>query len=272
VAGPVTGDRDHQRATLTNLPWALDSAEIARAIPLRAVRLINDFQATGYGIESLGREDILTLQEGQRHAHAPRAVIGAGTGLGQGLLVWQGDHYTALPTEGGHAGFAPVDELQDDLLRYLRKQFGRVSCERILSGPGLVTLYAFLRERQPHTESAVLAAPGNPDPAAAITHAALTLNDPLSASALELFVKIYGAHAGDLALTVMATGGVYIAGGIAAQIATHLGSRAFIDAFNNKGRMSPLTRNMPVHVITNPMVGAMGAARVAARLAGAAGP
>ena len=273
VAGPVTEGHGSQRAMLTNLPWVLDTDEISRAFSFPAVRLVNDFQATGYGIEALGPEDIVTLQAGRERVQAPRVVLGAGTGLGQGILVWQGDHYRALPTEGGHAGFAPMDELQDDLLRYLRIQHGRVSCERILSGPGLVTLYTFLRTRDVHPESESLAAAlRNAEPAPAITHAALKLNDPLACATLDLFVSIYGAHAGDLALTVMASGGVYIAGGIAAQIAPWLNSAAFISAFNDKGRMSVLTRNMPVRLVMNPMVGVMGAALVAARMAGGGNP
>lgn len=268
VAGPVVESGSTQAATLTNLPWKLESGEIARVLAITQVRLINDFQAIGYGIAALGADDIVTLQAGQMQARAPRITLGAGTGLGQGVLIWRDDYYEALPTEGGHAGFAPADVLQMDLLRYLHARFGRVSCERILSGAGFVLIYQFLRERGDYPESKKLAAAtAEGDPAPAITHAALVDRDPLAIQAVDLFLRIYGAHAGDVALTLLATGGVYIAGGIAAKMITAVQAGGFIRAFNDKGRMSPLTQAMPVHVVMNPQVGVMGAALMAARTA-----
>lgn len=266
VAGPVAEQGSTQVAMLTNLPWKLDSGDIAQALAVNHVRLINDFQAIGYGIAALGADDIVTLQAGQRPVHAPCITLGAGTGLGQGILIWRDDHYVALPTEGGHVGFAPTDAVQMDLLRYLHARFGRVSCERLLSGVGFVSIYQFLRERGDFPESEKLAVMTDNDPAPAITHAALVDKDPLAMQAVDLFLNIYGAHAGDVALTVLASGGVYIAGGIAAKMISAIRAGGFIQAFNDKGRMSPLTQAMPVHVVMNPHVGVMGAALVAARM------
>jgi glucokinase len=269
VAGPVTEKGPEQAASLTNLPWKLESAEIARALSLARVRLINDFQAVGYGIAALGEDDIVTLQAGRMQRHAPCVTLGAGTGLGQGVLIWRDDYYEALPTEGGHVGFAPADALEMDLLRTLHSRYGRVSCERILSGAGFVSIYRFLRERGEYPESEkVAAAIAAGDPAPAITHAALVDKDPLAVQTVERFLRIYGAHAGDVALTLLASGGVYIAGGIAAKMITAIRAGGFIRAFNDKGRMSPLVQAMPVHVVMNPQVGVMGAALVASRSGG----
>lgn len=267
VAGPVEERGAYQVATLTNLPWKLDTREIAQSLGLARVRLINDFQAIGYGIAALGADDIVTLQTGQAQPHAPCITLGAGTGLGQGILIWRGDYYEALPTEGGHTSFAPTDALQMDLQRTLHARFGRVSCERVLSGAGFVLIYQFLRARGEFPEAKKLAAITDGDPAPAITHAALVDKDPLAMQAVDLFLTIYGAHAGDVALTVLANGGVYIAGGIAAKMISALRAGGFIQAFNDKGRMSPLTQAMPVHIVMNPHVGVMGAALMAARLA-----
>jgi glucokinase len=267
VAGPVRETAGGQHVRLTNLPWEIDGGELARAFGIPRVRLINDFQAIGYGIEALSEPDFVVLQQGEPEPHGPRAVIGAGTGLGQAIMVWQQDRYEVIPTEGGHADFGPTDELQLELARWLMKNFGHASYELALSGPGIVRLYTFLRERGTAPESpAVAQAMTSGDPAAAITQAALERNDPLANETLDLFVRIYGAQAGNLALTVMATGGVYIAGGIAPQIADKLKDGAFLKAFNNKGRMSVLTRAMPVQVAMNPEVGLLGAALVASQL------
>lgn len=264
VAGPIRDDDGTQHVRLTNLPWAMDSAALASEFDFERVRFINDFQAVGYGIEALAPQDLMTLQAGNPRAHGPRVVLGAGTGLGQTVCVWRGDHYEALPTEGGHVDFAPTDELQDELLHYLRKQHERISCERILSGSGLVHLYEFLHSRAPggSTAAPTLRAA---DPAAAVSNAALEGTDRLAVEALDLFVRIYGAHAGDLALTVLASGGVYVAGGIAPKIIGKLRDGAFVRAFNAKGRMAELVQSMPVHVVMNESVGLLGAALTASR-------
>ncbi len=265
VAGPITDIANAQRAQLTNLPWEIDTADLARALGTERVRLINDFQAIGYGIEALAPHDVVVLQEGAEIPRAPRVVIGAGTGLGVGILVWQRDHYEALPTEGGHADFAPTDELQTDLLRYLRETTGHVSYERVLSGPGILNIYSYLCAGAGQ-QSDLAAARQADDPAAAIASAALEGKDKLARRALDVFVMIYGAEAGNLALTCLARGGVYIAGGIAPKLIDKLGEPAFMRAFNDKARMAAVTATMPVRVVMNPAVGLLGASLAAGRL------
>ena len=267
VAGPVRETATGQAVKITNLPWNISARDLEREFGFPKVRLINDFQAIGYGIEALKESDFAVLEMGNPVRHGPRAVIGAGTGLGQAILVWQRDHYEPVATEGGHADFGPTDELQIELARYLIKECGRASYERILSGPGLARLYAFLRARGSTPESRTLAeAIVAGDPAAAITQAALEHNDALANQALDLFVRIYGAQAGNLALTIGATGGVYIAGGIAPKIIAKLKDSAFLDAFRSKGNMSAYVANIPVRVVMNPKVGLIGAVAVAGRL------
>lgn len=264
IAGPVRPTaRGGEAANVTNLPWRIESDALVRELGIARVRLINDFQAVGYGIAALGPEDFVSLQAGQREPRAPCALIGAGTGLGQGLLVWANGYYEAVATEGGHADFAPVDELQVDLLGHLRARFGRVSYERILSGPGLLNVYQFFLARGIAGGPGVLDAD---DPPAAITAAALAGSDPAAVETLRLFVRVYGAQCGNLALTVLATGGVYISGGIAGKILPAMQSGEFVRAFNDKGRMSALLATIPVDVVLNPRVGLIGAALAASRL------
>jgi glucokinase len=267
VAGPVTETPDGQSASITNLPWRFDSSSLATQLGIARVRLINDFQGVGYGIEALGEEDIVTLQMGAPRACGPRVVLGAGTGLGEGVLVWAHDFYEVLPSEGGHADFAPTDVEQIELLRALLTEFDHVSCERLICGHGLVRIYEFLRARHAAPESEALrAAMAQGDAAAAISAAALAKSDRLAQSALDLFARLYGAQAGNLALTVLATGGVYIAGGIAAKILDKLRDGAFMKAFLAKGRMAALLADMPVRVVINTRVGLLGAALAASRL------
>jgi glucokinase len=267
VAGPVRDTPTGQHVKVTNLPWELNGHALAREFSFRRMRLINDFAAIGYGIEGLRDEDLVALQAGEPVAHGPRAVIGAGTGLGQAILVWQLDHYDVIATEGSKADFGPTNELQLELARYLMQRHKRASYELILSGSGLVRLYRFLRERGALPEApAVVEAILQGDPAAAITHAALEQNDPLANAALDLFVSIYGAQAGNLALTAGTTGGVYIAGGIAPKIVSRLTNGTFISAFTNKGKMSAYVGAMSVQVVTNPTVGLLGAVSVASRV------
>lgn len=264
VAGPVHTTGNQQGAHLTNLPWHLESDRLATDLGISRVRLINDFHAVGYGIEALGASDLAALQENRADEFAPRVIIGAGTGLGVALAVpCQGD-YEVFPTEGGHVEFAPVDEQQIALLRFLRQRYDRVSAERVISGTGLEMIYRFLLEYTASGDTDSLL--DQPDPPAAISRAALEHDAPTAVQALDLFTRIYGQQAGSLALTCLATGGVYIAGGIAPKILQRLRKGGFMEGFNGKGRMEPLTRRMPVHVITNPKVGLMGAATAAARL------
>lgn len=265
VAGPIVESGAGQCARLTNLPWEVDTAVVAHGLGMTRVRLINDFQAVGYGIEVLGSSDLEVLQEGTELAQGPRAVIGAGTGLGVGILVWQHDHYEALPTEGGHVDFAPTSPVQIELLRWLMDRFGRVSYERLLSGPGLVNIYSFLSSNAGEG-SALQAMLATEDPAAAVARAAQDGSDALAARALHMFAEIYGAQAGNLALTCLARGGIYLAGGIAPKIIAALKAAPFLRAFNDKGRMAVLTASMPVRVVVNQQVGLIGAALAASRL------
>ncbi len=260
VAGPVRAGL----AKITNLPWQLDATDISEMLDKRPVHLINDFQAIGYGIEALSTTDVVTLQAGQESRRAPQAIIGAGTGLGEGYRIWQADHYEVYASEGGHVDFAPTDTRQQALLDFLQSRYERVTYERILSGPGLVMVYEFLQEYTGKQASIELLTDlADSDQAAVISTFALSGRDALAVAALDLFVEIYGSQAGNLALTCLATGGVFIAGGIVPQIIDKLRDGAFLDHFNDKGRMSDLTVNMPVKVIMNPKVGVMGAAVLA---------
>lgn len=267
IAGPVKNTVTGQRVKVTNLPWSISGKALRREFGFSRLRLINDFEAVAYGIEALGGKSLAVLQKGKPAKHGPRAVIGAGTGLGQGILAWHEGRYEPIATEGGHANFAPVNPLQIELTRYLLRTAGRTSWELVLSGHGLVRLYAFLREQGAAPESARLAqAMKDDDPAAAITRAALEWDEPLANQALDLFVDIYGAQAGNLALTAGATGGVYIAGGIAPKMIARFTDGRFVRAFNGKGKMSAYVRSIPVRLVTDPEVGLTGAALAAARL------
>jgi glucokinase len=229
---------------------------------------MNDFEAAGLGIGRLAPSELETLQEGRPVARAARLVIGAGTGLGVGLLTWQDEGYAVHPSEAGHADFAPVDELQDRLLAHLRRTYGRVSCERVISGPGLMRIFSFLQETGAGLPSKQLrdADKTRQDTAELIAEFGLAKLDPLAVRALDLFVSAYGSFAGNLALAALAHGGVYIAGGIAPKIAPKLKDGAFMRAFTAKGRFSELLASMPVHVVMNPQVGLYGALEEAARM------
>ncbi len=269
IAGPVRPTSAGQSAKVTNLPWEIESAALAQKFGFVRIRLINDFEAIGYGLPMLATSDFVVLQKGSPVSRGPRALIGAGTGLGQAILVWQGDQYAVIPTEGGHTDFGPVDELQLELSRYLLSQYGHASYELILSGPGLVRLYTFLRARAASADSATVAqAMQSGDPAAEITQAALQQGDPLAQQALDLFVRIYGAQAGNLALTAGATDGIDIAGGIAPKIVSLIGEN-FLSAFRNKGNMTDYVSRIPIRVIMHTEVGLHGAMLVASRMPGA---
>ncbi len=267
VAGPVEGGS----TTLTNLGWRMDAAALGERFGVPKVRLINDFIAAGHGIARLAPDEMEFLQTGKPKERGTRVVIGAGTGLGVGLLAWQGERYAALPSEAGHADFAPVDELQDRLLAYLRRNFGRVSYERVISGPGLMRIFSFLEDTGAGMPSKPLRAAMQKrgDAAEVITEFAVSRVDPLAVRALDLFVAIYGSFAGNMALGGLALGGVYISGGIAPRIIGKLRDGTFVRAFNDKGRFSGLLSAMPVHVVLNPQVGLYGALMEAERLAAA---
>ena len=262
VAGPVTTHQYNQTATVTNLPWQLDNEQLKALTHLSCIYLINDFEAVGQGIDTLGDDDFVILQTGRQRMHAPRVVLGAGTGLGVGQLVWQHDHYKVLSSEGGHVDFAPTDTRQIELLNYLLERFDHVSYERLLSGSGLVNIYEYLRDAGFAKEnSTLIEAMSRSDPAAAIADHAINKNDVLAGKAMDLFIAIYGAMAGNLALINLAFGGVFVAGGIAPKIITRIMNGEFMRAFKHKGRMSKLLEAMPVYVVMNPKVGVRGAAR-----------
>lgn len=245
VAGPVVANR----AALTNLPWPVDGARLAGALRLPRVSLLNDLEANARGIETLGDDDFAVLNEGDLAAGGNAAVISAGTGLGQAGLYWDGGRHHPFATEGGHADFAALDDVQAELRRVLAADFGRVSYERVCSGMGLANIYRFLTgaERDP----------------AAISGDALEGTDEAAVKALDLMVDIYGAQAGNLALTMMATGGIYLGGGIAPKILPKLEDGAFMRAFVDKGRLSPLLERIPVRVILNDKTALLGAALAA---------
>jgi glucokinase len=257
VAGPVADNA----STLTNLGWKVDAAALAGAFALPAVRLINDFTAAGQGIDQLAEAELETLQAGRPVARGTRLVIGAGTGLGVGLLTWEAGGYVTHPSEAGHVDFAPADELQDRLLAYLRRSFGRVSCERVVSGPGLMRIFSFLQETGAGIPSRQMldASQTHPDAAELIAEFGAAKLDPLAARALDLFIAAYGAFAGNMALSTLAHGGVYISGGIAPKIAPKLKEGGFMRAFLNKDRFSELLATIPVRVVMNPQVGLYGA-------------
>ena len=261
IAGPVVNGE----CRTPNLPWTVSARDLARDIGLSRTSIINDFVAAAHGVGALGAGDLVTLQEGTPAEHGAMALIGAGTGLGEGFLVWDGARYRVHASEGGHADFAASDEATWRLRQALLDEYGRVSWERVLSGAGLAQLYrhlaadSFARERSEVREEM-----RSGDPAATVTKHALAGDDPLSVKALDIFVTALGAQAGNLALTVLATGGVYLAGGIAPRIVAKLTDDTFLTAFRNKGRLTDLMKRMPVHVIVSPDVGLLGAASAAA--------
>ncbi len=261
IAGPVV---DGECRT-SNLPWTVSARELARDLGIPGVTLVNDFVAAAHGVGCLGPRDLVTLQAGQPEAHGSIALIGAGTGLGEGFLAWDGARHRVHASEGGHVDFAANDEASWTLRQALRDEYGRVSWERVLSGAGLAQLYRHFAATGAAAERPeVRREMEREDPAAVVTRHALAGDDALSAQALEAFVAAYGAQAGNLALTVLATGGVYLAGGIAPRIVAKLTGGTFLAAFRNKGRMADLMARIPVHVIVSPDVGLLGAARAAA--------
>jgi glucokinase len=260
VAGPVR----EGRAQISNLPWAVETLRLSSELKLRSTFLINDLEAMAWGIGALQPDDVVTLNPGSAHATGNRAVIAAGTGLGQAGMFWDGRQHQVFACEGGHTDFGPRNDLEIDLLRYLVAKFGRVSYERVLSGPGLVNIYEFLRDtRRGEEPKWLVEAMTVADPAAAISRAALEGKSPLCEQALDIFVGIYGAEAGNLGLKIMATGGIFITGGIAPKILPKLSSSIFLNALVDKGRMRPLVESMPVKVIVNENTGLLGAARCA---------
>jgi glucokinase len=262
VPGPV---RDG-RLRLTNLPWTLDSRELASGLGIQHVFLINDLEANGYGIAELSADQIHTLSEGDPGQTGNRALIAAGTGLGQSFLAWNGRMHVPYPSEGGHVDYAPRNEDEIDLLRFLKQKYnGRISFERVVSGMGMTGIYEFLREVKGVPEPVWLAekVAEAHDPNSVITEMGLAAKSELCAKTLDMFVSAYGAEAGNLALKVLSVGGLYVGGGIAPRLLEKLKDGTFLKAFTDKGRMSQLLINMPVRIILESRAALMGAAAYA---------
>lgn len=261
IAGPV---RDGV-SKVSNLPWVVNAREISVKLAIERVILLNDLEANAHGIAVLDASDFVTLNEGEADSSGNCALISAGTGLGEAGLLAEGNGHRPFASEGGHADFAPRNELEIELLRYLLKRWPHVSCERVLSGPGLFNIYQFLRDTGRGSEPAWLAErmqQGNPS--AVISETALAGTAEICVQALDMFVAIYGSEAGNLALKLMATGGVFIGGGIAPKIAPRLRDSTFIKAFADKGRFRSLLESVPVRVIMNDKTALLGAAHYAA--------
>ncbi len=259
VAGPIR----RQQARVTNLPWLLDAGQLAKSLSIERLSLLNDFQAAGYGLATLEPEQLLTLQTGQPEQQARRALIGAGTGLGISCLIYQNSRYIPYSSEGGHVGFAPADEEQTRLLTCLQSSLDYVCYEHLLSGAGLMRIYQFFLDEHgaasAFSESIVQAV----DPAAEISRHAQLGDDDIALQTLDCFIRIYAAQAGNVALNYLATGGVYLAGGIAPKIIDQLTLPHFLAAFHNKGAMSELMQSFPIKVIMEEKVGLLGAAEFA---------
>jgi glucokinase len=250
LAGPVI----QGRATLTNLPWSLSETELAEHLGLRGVVLLNDLKAIAHAVPHLEATESQTINTGSKDPNGAMAVIAPGTGLGEGFLVWNGSGYIACSSEGGHADFSPNDATQAELWRYMSQKFGHVSWERVCSGQGIANIYDFFRDSgykpEPSGFAARLAEAADPTPV--IVQTALTdpAANPLCTATLRLFVAILGAEAGNLALKVLATGGVYLAGGIPKRVLPWLEDGRFLEAFVSKGRFTDLVQKIPVHVVT----------------------
>jgi len=266
VAGPVTSGV----ATITNLPWLISEHELSAALAGSPVRVVNDFHAVAHVVPQLGPVDLITINEGRANPSDPIAVIGAGTGLGEAILVADDEQsrgWRVIPSEGGHCDFAPTDDTQASLLLRLRQRHGHVSCERVVSGPGLENIYEFVCE----LESEVPAAEEEGESGAAMISRLAAAGDPVAMQTFEIFVNAYGSEAGNLALKVLARGGVFIAGGVAAKNVDHFTNGRFLEAFLSKGRLRDVLEQCPVHIITNMEAGLMGAANLAHAMLGGEG-
>jgi glucokinase len=261
IAGPVRNGR----VETSNLPWVIEQSRLAKQIRLPATLLINDLEASAWGIGALEGKDLVPLNRVTEPAVGNQAVIAPGTGLGEAGMFWDGTRHRVFACEGGHTDFAPQDDLQIELLRFLQKRFGHVSYERIVAGPGLVNVYEFLRDNCGEKETREVADQMKKgDPAAAISRAALDGTSPLAQKAMDVWISVFGAEASNLALKIMATGGLFLGGGISPKILPKLKEPVFMNAFLNKGRLRPLVESIPVQVVTNEKAGLLGAARCAA--------
>lgn len=261
VAGPV----EDGRCRLTNLDWEVDEESLRRTLGVREAYLVNDLQATASSLPFLQEPDRAVIREGEADPRGNMAVLSAGTGLGEGFLVGCGSGYVPLASEGGHVDFAPRDEREMRLHAFLRAKHGRVSVERVLSGPGLHDVYRFLREEEGMAEEPGIAAEAaGGEPQRAIVRHGLAGGPGACAETLRIFCSLYGAQAGNLALHYLATGGIYLGGGIAPAILPALRRGEFLSAFLDKGRMRNLLSRVPVTVILDPAAPLLGAAAYAA--------
>lgn len=260
VPGPV----QEGRCETPNLPWVIDQRSLQQAVAIANLTLVNDLAAMAKGISLLSEEQFAVLNPGDAQREGNAALIAAGTGLGEAILFWDGKEWRPSASEGGHADFAPTSEVEIELLRYLNREYGHTSYERVLSGPGLSNLYRFLRDTTADEEPEWLAQRlAQEDPGVVITEAALSRASPRCVAAMDLFIRVYGAEAGNLALKALATGGVYLGGGIAPKILPALQGGAFLEAFTQKGRLSGFLSRVPVRVILEPRAALYGAVRYA---------
>jgi glucokinase len=263
IAGPIVGDS----VETTNLPWRIERADLVDLVGGAPVRMLNDLEATANGALFLPSAQVRTLQPG-RPAPGNRGVIAAGTGLGQAFLYWDGARYHPVATEGGHVDFAPRSEIEIELLRFLQRRYGTVSWERVVSGPGLQNIFEYLVDElgRPVAAAARARIDAGDDPSAVVGEAGVAGSCSTCVEAVELFVGAYGAQTGNLALSVMALGGVYVAGGIAAKMLPVIERGGFLAAFRNKGRYADLMLAIPVWIILDAEAARLGAAHAAADL------
>ena len=265
IAGPVVNDT----CKLTNLNWFLDTQRLEMELDIPKISLINDFAANSFGILGLKDVDVHTLQAGEAREGSPIAVIGAGTGLGEAFLIPQGKKYRIFASEGGHTDFAPRNDLETELLKYLRIKLNveHISVERVVSGQGIVNIYQFLRDNNFAPQSPEIGTKIKAweqenkktiDPAAIISQAAFKQSDLLCEKTMKVFIEAYGAETGNLALKLLSYGGIYVAGGIAAKNLPLMQDGKFLNTFKDKGRVSPLIQEIPVHIVLNPQVGLVG--------------
>jgi glucokinase len=266
VAGPIV----NQSVRFTNLPWFIDAHLLKKELGIKCVELINDFQAIGHGISQLTQQDMISLQKGEYQATAPRAIIGPGTGLGVGITLWNGQYHEVVPTEGGHVDFSPTSHTQMELLQYLRRKYHRVSVERIVSGPGIENIYHFVCDNPIYaaqeTEAlrfAITSEPHNIAPT--ISRFALEHQDPVALRVLDIFIKAYGTIAGNLALTTLPFGGLYLVGNMTNRLLEPIKTGQFLNKFLDKGRISGVLERIPIHVVLEQNVGLIGAAHYAAK-------
>ena len=259
IAGPVTNGR----VEASNLPWIIESRRLADELKIHEALLINDLEATGWGVGALAPEHLVSLNH-VSSIGGNQAVIAAGTGLGEAGLYWDGERQHVFASEGGHCDFAPLDDIQVELFQYLRGRYGHVSYERVLSGPGLVNVFEFLRDtKKGKPPDWLVAEMVESDAARAISQAGLSGRCPMCEQALDIFVAVFGAEAGNLALKIKAVGGVFLAGGIAPKILPKLATSTFLQAFLDKGRLRRLMEIIPIKVITDDKLALLGAARCA---------